>query len=129
MTLSKFFQKHKESIKPGAFDEMLADLTEMMKPPDDMVWVESTVSHRDMRPLVSVKFGKYQFQVAPAAAREIGQHFLEAAQAAEMDAYLFQFFSGEQGIDFNQVGMMVAHFRHWREEKAKLNEPAAGTKQ
>jgi hypothetical protein len=36
-----------------------------MKPPDDQVWVGSTVSHRTGNPLIDVRMGQYSFQVAP----------------------------------------------------------------
>ena len=126
MTLNKFLQKWRPSIQPEAFEAMVTDLQEMMKPPEEgKLYYESTVSHRDMRPLVSFRFGKYQFQLSPSAVREMAVNLLRVAHAAELDSYVFQFFCGENNLPMEQIGQMVAHFRHWREQNEQINEAAS----
>lgn len=130
MTLSKFMQKWREIIPKESFEDMIKDLQEMFQPPEGKIWVETTVSHRDLRPLLSVKLGKYQFQINPEMARKLGTNFLDVAHAAELESYLYQFFCGEQGVPREQVGQLVAHFRQWREEHGKINiMPPEGAKQ
>jgi hypothetical protein len=77
-----------------------------------------------------VQFGKYAFQIDPNHARKIGGFFIEAAQAAEMDSFLYQFFTSRMDLPRENVGMLIAEFRHWRETHGAINaQPATGPKQ
>jgi hypothetical protein len=129
MTSQDFLKKWLREQAPSRRDEFVAEVMELLKAPDSKIWVESTVSHRDMRGLVTVKMGPYSFQLDPQEARKIGTDFLDVAHACELDAYCYQFFGQEMDVPLEQVGMMVAHFREWRERTKQLQRRPEGPKQ
>lgn len=129
MTSQEFLKKWMNDQAPSRRDEFLKDVVEMLKPPDQMIWVESVVSHRDFRPVINCKMGHYNFQVDPPEARKIGTDFLDVAHAAEVDSFLYQFFAAEHEMPMEHVGQLVAMFRHWREKTKTINVPPAGRKQ
>lgn len=107
-------------------DKFIEDFGQMMKPPDNNIWVESIISHRDTRPIVSVRIGEYSFQVDPDTARKIGRDFYEVAGGAEMDAVMFQYLTGEVQLEPEKAFAAIAHLRRWRDDRQRLNaEPAA----
>lgn len=54
-------------------------------------------------------------QATPAKAREIAQFINEAAEAADADAFLYQFLTREIGSDEQRALMVIAQFRKYRE--------------
>jgi hypothetical protein len=54
-------------------------------------------------------------QMTPAKAREVAQFLAEAAEAAESDAFLWQFLTREIATDEERALMVIAQFRKYRE--------------
>ena len=129
VTLNEYMQKWLPDQAPSKREEFLRDTGELMKPPDDAIWVSSTVSHRDLRPVVDVRVGSFSFQISPDEARKIGRDFYEVAGGAEMDAICYQYFTGQVGLDQNVVAGFLADLRKWRDEHMQINQRPAGRKQ
>src|SRR5262252_9731567 len=98
MTLTEFLKKWSPQITLKQQQAFISDAAEMLKPPESMIWIETTISHRDMRPIVTVRMGGFSFQVDPDSARKIGRDFYEAAGGAEADSFLFQSLTGEMKL-------------------------------
>ena len=81
-------------------------------------------------PLVCVRFkGEEIFQDSPAKAREIALMLLECAEAAEQDAFIFEFASTILCRDENQhqalkMGALVLdQFRQWKSKRQSGPQP------
>lgn len=53
-------------------------------------------------------------QATPAEAREISRHIAEAAEAAETDSYIVQFFRNRMDLSTEQIGAFLMDFREFR---------------
>jgi hypothetical protein len=64
-------------------------------------------------------------QCTAAEARQIAQQIAEAAEAAETDAFLFQFLQSKVQLDPARAAMVLNDFRIWRETSGgvKANQP------
>lgn len=58
---------------------------------------------------------KAVLQASTAEAREISRHIAEAAEAAETDAYIVQFFTRRMNLSIEQAGAFLVDFRKWRD--------------
>jgi hypothetical protein len=58
---------------------------------------------------------KAVLQANTAEAREISRHIAEAAEAAETDAFLVQFFTRKLNLSIEQAGAFLMDFRAWRD--------------
>lgn len=63
-------------------------------------------------------------QFTPEQAREHAAHVLEAAEAAEQDAFMFKFFGTKVGTDARHAMMLIMEFRKFREERGKKGPPS-----
>jgi hypothetical protein len=106
------------AVKKEHHEAFIADVAALMKPPDDQVWVGSTVSSRTGNPLIDVRMGQYSFQVAPEEARRIGRSFEDAASAAELDAFVVRFFRENEMSD-EAARALITGLRHYRETRAE----------
>jgi len=123
MTLTNFLKKWLQDQAPSKRDEFIRDATDLLKPPDSMIWVESVISHRDARPIVGVRIGQFSFQVSPEDARKIGRDFYEVAGGAENDAFLFQKLTGDLKLPPEAAYALINELREWR--SSRINQPAA----
>ena len=126
MTLTDFLKKWLHDQAPSKRDEFIRDTKDMLEPPDNMIWVESIISHRDSRPVVGVRMGSYEFQVSPEEARKIGRDFYEIAGGAENDAFLFQKLTVDMKLPPEAAYALIAELREWR--SSRINQPAASYK-
>jgi hypothetical protein len=62
-------------------------------------------------------------QFTPAGMRRLAFGFLEAAEAAEQDAFLFAWTKEEVGATPQGAAEMLVHFRRWREARGKESGP------
>jgi hypothetical protein len=129
MTSQLFLKKWLQLQALSRRDEFVKDVQKLLEPPEGMMMFESTVSHRDGRGLVTAKIGPYSCQFSADHARQLGTDLLDVAHACELDAYMYQFFCGEQGMPVEQIGMMIAHFRDWKEKTKNIQREAQGPKQ
>ncbi len=85
------------------------------------VMSESCVSHRTGHPRVNVvleRVGANEvFQLGVAEAKSVAAQLLEAAEAAESDAFLFDFAIKELGLCREEGAGLIARFRDFRTER------------
>jgi hypothetical protein len=129
MTSQSFLKKWLHQQAPSERDAFIKDIQKLLEPPEGMMEFESTVSHRDGRGLVTAKIGSYMCQFSADHARQLGTDLLDVAHACELDAYMYQFFCGEMGEPVERIGLMIAHFRAWKEKTKNIQREAKGTKQ
>jgi hypothetical protein len=55
-------------------------------------------------------------QLETADARTFATGIIEAAEAAEQDAFLMEFMQKTVGLDFNRAGHVILEYRQWREK-------------
>lgn len=127
MTLTDFLKKWLPRQAPSERDQFITDAKDMLEPPpDNAIWVESVISHRDARPVVSVRIGPYAFQVSSDDARKIGRDFYEVAGGAENDAFLYQKLTGDLKLPPQHAYALIGELREWR--SSRINQPAVSYK-
>jgi hypothetical protein len=86
--------------------------------PDDVLWHQSGVNEKG-EPFVQLLRGMHILgQMSVEQAREHGHAILEAAEAAEQDAFLLDLLQTKVGLDFNTAGNVLADFRRYRMERS-----------
>ncbi len=84
----------------------------------EMIHIESIYGARTGEPLVELRWGAEEGQFTPDEARAHALRVLEAAEAAEQDAFLMDWLLHQVGvIDVEKRAMMLKHFRAWREAR------------
>jgi hypothetical protein len=78
--------------------------------------VTSIFGARTKQPLVQLSIGDTSILLPPAKAQEIGMKMLAGAEAANMDAFLFQWLMGQVGIPEEKVALIVRDYRQFREQ-------------
>ena len=76
--------------------------------------ITSMVSSRTREPLVVIKLQDIAAQIPPDEARRIGHWILEAAEAAEQDAFFCGFMEKRLGVSQEQAAVMLHWFREER---------------
>lgn len=74
---------------------------------------------RTREPLVQVTYKDETFILRTDEARNHANALLEAAEAAETDAFLFEFVKDELKQDNETAGTILVSFREWRVEKER----------
>lgn len=79
--------------------------------------VSTGFGHRTQQPYVQVLIEAADFmtQMAPADARALAINLLQAAEAAEGDAFLISFLRQKVGAKDEAVAGILQDFRDWRE--------------
>ena len=79
--------------------------------------VSTGFGHRTRQPYVQVLIEAADFmtQMAPADARALAINLLQAAEAAEGDAFLISFLRRKVGANDEAVAGILQEFRNWRE--------------
>jgi hypothetical protein len=72
--------------------------------------VNSMVASKDHRPYVTIALGEEAAQLDPADARRYGLWLIEAAESAEVDAFMVKYLQ-QQGFDLPQVQKMLLQIR------------------
>lgn len=87
------------------------------KLPDDILWHQSGVN-KEGDPFVQLLRGnKVIAQMDPAQARDHGRAILEAAEAAEQDAFIFDWVLNKVGGGSTQAAGLLQDFRAYRRER------------
>ena len=83
--------------------------------------VSTGFGHRTRQPYVQVLIEAADFmtQMAPADARALAINLLQAAEAAEGDAFLISFLRRKVGANDEAVAGILQEFRNWRERTAQ----------
>lgn len=87
---------------------------------DEIVfWVSSGFGHNTQRPFVQVVIDALDAsaQMSPAEARSLALNLLEAAEAAESDAFLVTFLRDTIGAEDRSIASILTDFRQWRESQ------------
>lgn len=92
--------------------------------PELQLWAESIISGRTREPLVQMRLGDKPIgQFSPNAARQYAGQLLEAAEAAESDAFVFNWLTrdiiGTSEDEQANWDRIIGEFRAFRE--ARLN--------
>lgn len=94
-------------------------------------WVNSLYGAHTKQGLVHLHHADWSFQCSPSEARAIAGQILEAAEAAEQDAFLVEWVRAEIGVGDQEAAGLLQDFRHWKDakrERAKpFPSPPAGT--
>ncbi len=86
---------------------------------DEGFFVSSIYGAQVRRPLVQIRIGdQAPFAISPGEARDVAHNLLAAAEAAESDAFIFEFMAQKVGLGEPEGGAMLVAFRQWREEHA-----------
>lgn len=79
--------------------------------------VESMVASRSREPFVVLKWGAESGQLTPAQARDHARRILEAAEAADQDAFLVWWLTERVGATGEHAGGLLVEFRAWRAKR------------
>jgi hypothetical protein len=89
------------------------------------LWALSGVNRKG-DPFVQLKLDdQILAQMTPAEARNHAQDIAEAAEAAETDAFLFDFLTTAIKTDAGRVAALLQEFRKWREARGGQRAPRA----
>lgn len=77
----------------------------------------SGVALRDGRPFIAIHWQGAQGQVSPDTMREVAAQCFQVAEAAELDAALFNFLTKATGVDVNLAARMLGDLRIFRGEQ------------
>lgn len=89
----------------------------MSDPKEHVIWHQSGVNP-DGEPFVQLLQDMTVIgQMSPQQAREHGQAIIEAAEAAEQDAFLWDWVINKTGSGKVQAAGLIADFRKYREER------------
>jgi hypothetical protein len=81
-----------------------------------VVSVASTFGKRTKQPLVKLSIGEHPILMPSAKAQEIGMKMIHGAEAANMDAFFFQYLIGKVGVPEQEVARIIRDYRQFREE-------------
>lgn len=81
------------------------------------IWIEPIVSHRNGEGRVNMRWGHLSAQFNVKEAREHAHGILQAAEAAETDAFLCEFIERTLGATKQQMSVLLQDFRAFRERK------------
>jgi hypothetical protein len=84
---------------------------------DDVLWHQSGVNRKG-EPFVQLIRGETVIaQMDPEQARDHGRAILEAAEAAEQDAFIFDWVCNKVGSGPNEATVLLLEFRRYRAER------------
>jgi len=102
--------------------------------PNPQIWVNSIVSSKTLEPWVTVEWGERRGQLRPDEARAHAVGVLEAANAAESDAFVMEVLMKDAALSLHTAFQALVDFRAWRTsprtKRALVSAPAmekAGT--
>lgn len=79
--------------------------------------VVSMYGHNSKQPLVALTVRDVSVQMSPEKARELGHWLIEAAEAAEQDAFMNEYARDALGGDERTAANLMMEFRRWRERR------------
>ncbi len=88
---------------------------------EDVIWVDSMISHRTQEPIVNLSWGDRNLQLSIAQARDLAMNVLEASEAAQSDAVMLRFVDhiGGDSLNEGQKGKILHDFRRFRAGKVE----------
>lgn len=93
----------------------------MSKSHEHIIWVDNLVSATTGEPRVQLTFGETGVQLSVEEARDLAHNLLQGAEAAQSDAFVFEFVQtlGGAKLTEGQRAALVYEFRKFREQARK----------
>ncbi|HEY0658045.1 MAG TPA: hypothetical protein VGD05_06210 [Pyrinomonadaceae bacterium] len=92
------------------------------------IWVNSLVSGRTFEPLVEIVWGNQKAQLSLTEARNHALYILECAEAAESDAFVFQWLTrdiiGSAQDEADNFKQIIEEFKQFREARSSSTTEA-----
>lgn len=88
------------------------------KLPDDILWHQTGVNTKGEPFVQLLRGGKVIGQMSPEQARDHAHAILEAAEAAEQDAFIYDWVLNKVGGGPAQAGGLLVDFRKYRAERS-----------
>lgn len=85
-------------------------------------WVNVLFGAKSRRGFVQLHYEDWTLQVETEAARKIAHDIVEAAEAADQDAFLVDFMMQRVGVTGSQAGQLLQEFREWRAQKRRAHD-------
>jgi hypothetical protein len=89
----------------------------------NMIWASSSVHADDRAPWVHLQWADKSGMLTPDEARQFALSVLDAAEAAEHDAFLVRFLTDNIESDFSTAIAVLREFREMRERKPRRPAP------
>lgn len=83
---------------------------------ENILWASSIYGAKTKKGLVKITFEHRDVLISPDEARQFARSVFEAAEAAEVDAFLVTWTQGTVGVDEEHSVQILREFRKWREE-------------
>lgn len=83
-------------------------------PPTLVLWASSGYGVKTRKPFVTIHWKDVVEQLSPADARRFALSIIEAAEAADQDAFLFEWVKQVTGIDDAGATRLLIEYREWR---------------
>ncbi len=80
------------------------------------ITVTSIFGARTRQPLVELNIDGHPILLPPAKAQEIGMKMIHGAEAACMDAFMYQFMKNAVGASDEKAAILIRDYRQFREE-------------
>lgn len=88
---------------------------------EGMLYAESMFGFKSRQPIVKISYGiTFEVQISPSEARHFAHSILEAAEAAETDAFMVEFIKTRVGI--NEDEMVAAFLNDFRKARETAQE-------
>lgn len=109
--------------KLGAGDLGAAyDLLEVLRPKTERVEAVAIFGRKTKQPYVELHLGDIGVtQWSPAEARHHAMAVLEVAEAAEQDAFIYEWFAGRYSLDERHVSILLQEYRAFRAAQRERN--------
>ncbi len=82
---------------------------------------QSIVAGRDYSPVIQIEWGEKMGQLSPGETRDFAERLRRTADAAESDAFVFQFMTEKVSLDANRAAQVLYDFREFREKRARMD--------
>lgn len=79
--------------------------------------IESMVGRSAREPYVILTWGEERGRLTPTEARHHARRILEAAEAADQDAFMVHFLVDKVGLEFGGALTTLYEFRQWRSKR------------
>ncbi len=112
----------------GSFKLPTGVIIKMEKEKEQKLWHQSGVNQKGEAFVQLILNGKIICQMDVWKARDHATAIIEAAEAAETDAFLINWLVNIVKVDINTTGGLLAEFRRYREEKTGKKEGAFNPK-
>lgn len=94
----------------------------MAEQPTEEVWAYSAYGAKTGKPMVELRFRGQSVTISPADARRLALNILNAAEGANTDAWLVDFYHRRQGMPMERVAGLIQERRNWRDTREEADD-------